>query len=665
MNYKPPEYANDKQKLAITSGSDNIAIVAVPGSGKTFCLQHRVDRLIQEGVDPCNILAVTFTNKAAKELKDRIHNNKVFAITFHGLAYQICTEAFGKLTIYDEDDVKRCAKKLGIIVPKGTSPIEYLSIFALDAPDCPMTRVADIEKYDAHLAECEAIDFDRMIERAIDLLSDRNSLWNNKFDHILIDEYQDIDCYQQKLIDLLYTGKLFVIGDPNQCIYESFRYAEPSFMLNFADRYKNAEVISLDVNYRSDSKILGAASKFIGEHGPSVSLISCSNETGIVNVKSFSTQKAQAEHVIKSIRTRHGVTGVPYCQMVVLGRTASSLLNIEKDIKLSNIPYKMKYGISISERAVLKDIVAFYRLKQNQKDFVSWYRIIGIDMKMTKGIGKKTVDLMLADPESANKKVIRLREIYDSFIANLPGSGNLVEPFIDLLDIPTNIEEFILGCESSDQLIESVALAEDRSKNDNKDRVIISTMHGAKGLEWSDVYIVDVYDGNIPHERNENLHEEARLFYVAMTRAKHFLSINYPTNLGTVGKGKFLQPAIVSRFIKQANVTDEGIKTTNNRSISVKKMDLPVISPKEYKAIFGACKKKQIPNTLIKKAIEITEQRMKYKKDIKPVGYCIAVAMKLVDTITTTSHSKQIDIFDAVGDPDKQVIVPDDLRENL
>lgn len=595
---------NQSQINAVKHASGPALVVAGPGSGKTRVLTHRVAYLIKElSVHEQNILCVTFTNKAADEIKHRVARllQNSSKLPWGGTFHSICSRILRKdgfnidiapsFVIYDSDDqlslIKQIQKDFGIDVKK-TNPNAVLATissakselvapenYELHASGYFQKTVAKIyPEYQKRLRKNDALDFDDLLCETVKLLKQDSVLqkYQNFFTHILIDEYQDTNKAQYILAKLLSKAhqNLYVVGDMSQAIY-SFRGADFRNILNFQKDYPIAKIYNLEQNYRSTQNILDAAKQVIKNNSNHIPLDLWTDNGKGEKISQFTgnNEKDEASYVANKI-SECLTSGKNYKDIGVLYRTNAQSRNIEESLIRNNIPYKIIGGQRFYARKEVKDIVAYLRVIHNPKDSVSWERIINVPPR---GIGKKgEEDLKLGDwkvdeIESKTKLPFKkwLAEKKDLATIEIMDKALRETGYIDWLD--DGSEEAVSRIENIKELrsvamqftnlgdfLENVALIESSDKPNaaNRDAITLMTIHAAKGLEFPVVFIVGMEENLFPHSQSlmevEGLEEERRLCYVAITRAKEKLHLTNARSRMYFGT---IQANISSRFLSE------------------------------------------------------------------------------------------------------------------
>ena len=629
---------NKPQKEAVYYTDGPLLILAGAGSGKTRVLTHRIAYLIEElGVNPWNILAITFTNKAAGEMRQRVDSlvgfgsESIWVSTFHSMCVRILRRYIDRLgydnrfTIYDTDDqktlMKAVCKKVDIdtkqfkermllsVISSAKNEMILPEEFELNAGgDFVQLKIAKVyREYEAQLKANNALDFDDLLVKTVQLLQTQPDVRENyqeRFRYIMVDEYQDTNTVQFKLVSLL-AGKyrnLCVVGDDDQSIYK-FRGANIRNILDFEKEYPDAKVIKLEQNYRSTENILNAANSVISNNkGRKEKTLWTDNGEGEkICLKQFDTAYDEAEYIAEDIR-REVREGASYNDSAILYRTnAQSRLFEEKFVAMS-IPYKIVGGVNFYARREIKDVLAYLKTVDNGQDDLAVRRIINVPKR---GIGLTTINRIqeaadargisfyeaLLAPElipgaarsaskldsfaalieyfkgQAEKESLTdlLNEILDmtGYIQSLEGDDpadleSRAENIDELLNKAAAYEE---DCEDRDEkptlsgFLEEVALVADiDSLDENQDYVVLMTLHSAKGLEFPHVYLAGMEDGLFPSymtitgDDPEELEEERRLCYVGITRAEQKLTMTAARMRMVRGETRYNK---LSRFVKE------------------------------------------------------------------------------------------------------------------
>ena len=630
------ETMNEMQMRAICQTEGPVLILAGAGSGKTRVLTHRAAYLIEEkGVNPYHIMAITFTNKAAGEMRERIDDivgfgsESIWVSTFHSACVRILRRFINRIgydtnfTIYDADDQKQLMKDICRRLLIDTKL--YKEKFFLSRISCakdelltPSDFRAGVEndqekatiaqvytEYQQMLHRNNALDFDDLIMKTVELFqSDREVLdyYQERLHYIMVDEYQDTNTAQFNLIRLLASKyeNLCVVGDDDQSIYK-FRGANIGNILNFEHYFPNATIIKLEQNYRSTQNILDAANGVIANnYGRKEKALWTQNDAGDpVQFRQFETGEDEAAYIASDIQ-KHLSDGIyRYQDCAVLYRTNAQSRLFEEHFILSNIPYKMVGGINFYARKEIKDLLSYLKTIDNARDDLAVRRIINVPKR---GIGAATLSKVQA---YANEQEISFYQALRA-ASDIPSIGRTaakIEPFVtfiqtmrskaELIPVSELLQEIIdttgyvtdLEAEDTDEsrarienieelqgkvltyeehekeptlsgFLEEVALVADIDDLDaDQDRVVLMTLHSAKGLEFPQVYLTGMEDGLFPGYMSitsdnamEEIEEERRLAYVGITRAMKNLTITCARQRMIRGQTQYNR---VSRFVRE------------------------------------------------------------------------------------------------------------------
>jgi DNA helicase-2/ATP-dependent DNA helicase PcrA len=597
------ENLNPQQIAAVKHLEGPALVVAGPGSGKTRVLTHRVSYLIQaHKVNGLNILCVTFTNKAANEIKTRATAllSGASELPWSGTFHSVCSKILRKdgfnigipvsFVIYDSDDqaslIKGIVKDYGID-PKKFSPSAVLATISgakseLVSPESyagyaqgyfQRTVSKIFPEYQKRLRANNALDFDDLLVETSKLFTQHSAVlakYQDLFKFILVDEYQDTNKAQYVLTKQLANAhrNLFVVGDMSQAIY-SFRGADYRNILNFQRDYPDAKIYNLEENYRSTQTILDAAKSVIKNNSTHVPLDLWTKNGAGEKIVSFTgaSDLEEAFFVVKNIRDSLD-SGRKYKDIAVLYRTNAQSRNIEEHLIKNNIPYKIVGGQRFYARKEIKDVIAFLRVIHNQKDSVSWERIINVPPR---GLGDKSVASIkakgwdLTDIEDKThlpfknwqneKETLSTLELMEAVLDKSgyikwlnDGSEENMQRIENIQELKTVAQKFVNLAE----FLENVALIEssDKADPDRFDAVTLMTVHASKGLEFPIVFIVGMEEGLFPHANSmmdlNELEEERRLCYVAITRAREQV---YLTNAKSRMYFGTTQMNLPSRFV--------------------------------------------------------------------------------------------------------------------
>jgi len=549
---------NIQQKKAVEAAQNPLLIVAGAGTGKTKTLTSRLSFLINSGVPPEKIVAITFTNKAAKEMEHRISANnpnlnpKPFIGTFHSFGARLLREEaglFGRnrgFFIFDTADsfslVKKILKELGGKDTKPSLLSDFISSYksTLDKTEPPQgldedLAYAALEEYENRLRAHNAFDFDDLLEKPVAIFKNNPEVlekYQKRFDHVLVDEYQDVNDMQYELIRFLAgaRGAVSAVGDAAQTIY-TWRGSNIKIFLNFEKDWPNASIIPLEENYRSSANIISAASAVLAGNnylkGRFEKKLFTKNPTGDkVTLAEFTGEQEEASWIAKKIS---GLVRVGE-SAAILYRTNAQSRAIEQELIRAGLEYRIFGGLRFYERKEIKDILAGLRFRANKNDEVSRERLEKNILKRR----VKTYEEYIREGEMPNSP----KELIADFMRVTGYLEVLDKSEGNLEDRKENIAELVrFAGEFSDlaSFLEQVALLQTTDNFGNKkndaSQIILSTIHLAKGLEFDNVFIAGVKEGLIPHGRTyyneEEIEEERRLLYVAMTRAKKKLFISF------------------------------------------------------------------------------------------------------------------------------------------
>ena len=637
------ENLNKEQREAVQTTQGPLLILAGAGSGKTKVLTSRIAYLIQNGARPRNILAVTFTNKAAKEMKERLGNilgentvKYMWVGTFHGICGRILRENIenysfqsGKkldknFTIYDDNDtnavIKQAIKKLNFddkiyqpklvkaVISNAKNKMQDAYTFATFARDFKSQKIAQIfEEYENTLNNNNAIDFDDMLMLTVKLFEQNPQVrkqYYDRFQHILVDEYQDTNLAQYKLVNMLYTNceaeipperSLCVVGDVDQSIY-SWRGADYTIIMNFQKDFKNTKLIKLEQNYRSTANILNVANAIIENNTERVDKVLYSNkgEGELIDYFEAQDEADEANFIASKIKQDSGGN---YNQYAILYRTNSQSRALEEACMAAGIPYRIYGGLKFYDRKEIKDIIAYLKLIYNPDDSQSFRRIVNVPKR---SIGDTTVkrlqdfadkeDISLFEavkriqedteiPPRTRSKLSEFAELIMKFkeastrynlrefvtlvieksgylaelqLQNTPESEADIENLQELVNVA---EEFVPEDENNvlGEFLTQISLVSDIDSMDNiANNVTLMTLHAAKGLEFPVVFLAGMDEGVFPHQRTFNIpsemEEERRLMYVGVTRAEEKLYLTSAKRRQMWGEYKYYNP---SRFIEE------------------------------------------------------------------------------------------------------------------
>ncbi len=637
---------NPQQLKAVKETEGALLVLAGAGSGKTRVITLRIAYLIAEkSVPPYNILAVTFTNKAAGEMRQRVEEllkgqklqSAPLISTFHSLCVRILRQDIDKLegedykksfTIYDTDDsmkvIKACIKDIGLdekqlsarVVKNSISSaknrgedVEAYSSSVEYTDERRMATARVFKLYEQRLSKSNALDFDDLMIKTVRLLRSNHEIrekYNNKFKYILVDEYQDTNPLQLSLLKYLTEKQqnICVVGDPDQSIYK-FREADIRNILEFEDHYPNAKTIALEQNYRSTQTILDIADAVIQNNTQRKKKKLWTEKKGGEKIFYFQAVDSENEARFVAAKIYDHLRMSPKDKMAILYRTNAQSRVFEESLRRQRIDYNIVGGFSFYERAEVKDTIAYLKLALNPFDDIALLRVINTP---TRGLGKTSLDeltfrakdfgvslweavALITDESYAHplnltprakdalksfKKLIEnlqtkvgdasqtdrpvtevvISAIEDTGYANMLRAENSDESAARL----ENLEELVNAAVDYDKqeaeglrdFIDHAALSSDTDKFDRNAAVTMMTVHAAKGLEFPIVFLVGLEDGIFPHARSINdpneLEEERRLAYVAITRAEKTLYITHATRRRVYGSEMTAEP---SQFLNE------------------------------------------------------------------------------------------------------------------
>lgn len=639
---------DDNQRNAVLYNEGPSLVIAGAGSGKTRVLTYKIAYLLEQGVKPWNILALTFTNKAAREMQDRIDQqvgggtaNYLWMGTFHSIFSRILrreSEILGfssNYTIYDSADSRNLIRTIirqmnlddkkykdSVVQSRISNAKNYLitpAVYAQNSElyesdkNAQMPAIHEIYKYYwERCRQADAMDFDDLLLYTFLLLRDNPAIlakYREQFQYILVDEYQDTNSAQHTIVSML--GKeherVCVVGDDAQSIY-SFRGANIDNILNFTKVYPRAKVFKLERNYRSTQNIVSAANSLIKKNEKQISKDVFSNNQEGNKIKLFEAYSdiEEAEIVVNQLSELIRRKEYTYSDFAILYRTNAQSRVFEESMRKRGIPYRIYGGLSFYQRKEIKDAIAYFRLVVNPHDEEAFKRIINYP---TRGIGKVTQDKILEaatqnsislwkvlkNPEEYNlainkgatNRLLEFEQMIHSFIVDATKKNAyemayrivrevgimadiLKETSPESLSRKENIEELLNGINDfcnirleegneqvflSDFLSEVSLLTDQDDDNEEESKVTLMTIHSAKGLEFSNVFVVGLEENLFPSGMSgytpSALEEERRLFYVAITRAEENCFLSYAKSRFRYGK---TEPGIPSRFLKEIDV---------------------------------------------------------------------------------------------------------------
>ena len=640
MDYK--EELNESQFKAVSSTYQYSRVIAGAGSGKTRVLTYRISYLIEHfNVKPWNILAITFTNKVAKEMKERVVKlvpwceRDLTIKTFHSFASYFLRIEISNIgfpttfVIFDEEDqmslIKDIAVRLGYkksdpFVKKAASYIAKKKLQSLKPDEITIKNEFFegerdcLELYSIYEEEKDkmyALDFDDLLLKTNQILTEFplvRAKWQKKIQHILIDEFQDTNDVEYKMVKLLSSpdSSLYVVGDPDQTIY-TWRGANQDIILNLEKDFKGIETIILDRNYRSTQTILNSANKLIAHNKFRVPKnLYTENNSGVpIVVKVSSSITSEAEYVSREIMKLHEVDKIPYKDIALLYRSNYVTLEFESSFTNHRIPYRIFGGQKFYQRREIKDVLAFFRLIVNPNDDVSFKRIYNVPKR---GIGDQSFTTLIDEANQYSKSLYNYVLMADPDISDIPPKAlNSLKRLVIILekakeDISKDEEVFSKILEDMlsslgyyehlqkeddgddridnvkalfamlrsylknnpestfDEYLQNISLISGQDEIEDGDYVQLMTVHTAKGLEFPVVFVIRFNDGVFPSSISQTeggykaLEEERRLAYVALTRAKNRLYLSCASGYNYV-LGGYLSP---SQFYKESGNVIKG-----------------------------------------------------------------------------------------------------------
>ena len=686
---------NDRQKEGVFTTEGPVLILAGAGSGKTGVITHRIAYLIDEKeVNPYNILAITFTNKAAKEMRERVDRltglgaDSAWIMTFHAACVRILRRYIDKLgydtnfTIYDTDDQKSIIKDVCKIMDIDTKKYKERMLLSeiskakdeLITPDImyqksggdyQKMRIAEVyREYQEQLKKNNAVDFDDIINLTVELFMKEPEVlkyYQDRFKYIMVDEYQDTNTAQFKLIHLLASANrnLCVVGDDDQSIYK-FRGANIMNILNFEQYFPDAAVIKLEQNYRSTQNILDAANAVIKNNDGRKSKSLWTDKTGGDKIKLavYDSEFEEARGIAADIISKS--EEYEYSDCAILYRTNAQSRVLEEKLLMENIPYRIYGGVNFYGRKEIKDILAYLKTIDNAKDDLAVRRILNVPKR---GIGATTMDklqvyayendmtfydaLTKADDISAVSraaaKIKPFVELIRGFRKNLPEYSikDLIEDIIEKVDYMAyledndtpeaaaerrlNIDELISKATQYEEgedfptlsgFLEEVALVADIDNMDSEINVVsLMTLHSAKGLEFPVVYLSGMEDGLFPSYMSitegsvGELEEERRLCYVGITRAKEKLILTAAKRRMVRGETQLNR---VSRFVNEIPKEFVIVQGQNTQSSFGQKPDIFSLPPRKPGQVAFHSYQKEIINQGIFDKKTVSNQELDY-----------------------------------------------------
>lgn len=677
---------NEQQREAVIHKDGPLLILAGAGSGKTRVITFRIAYLISEyEVAPYNILAVTFTNKAAGEMRHRVNvllrglepQSAPLLSTFHSLCVRILRQDIEALkegytrsfTIYDQDDaakvVKSCIRDLGFD-DKQLSPRITLGAISgaknrgedaqmygakVEHMDEKRAAIAQVFRlYEERLANSNALDFDDLLIKTVQLLrrvGEVREKYNNKFKYILVDEYQDTNPLQLALIRFLTEKQqnICVVGDPDQSIYR-FRQADIRNILEFEEHYPDAKIIRLEQNYRSTQTILDVADAVVSNNLERKEKKLWTDNRGGEKIRYYQAVDSDSEARFVAAKIIDHLRPDPNMRVAVLYRTNAQSRVFEEAFRRNRIDYNIVGGFSFYERAEVKDIIAFLKLAMNPHDSIALMRVVNTPPR---GLGKQTLDdlerkakdfgvsywemiaTLVSQDEGFSPRAVNSFKSFKAIIENLAKkvaevntSDSHVSDIVKAAIFDTgyekmlraenseeadarlaNLEELVNAAVDYDKqeqnglrdFIDHSALVSDTDQYKEDAHVTLMTMHSAKGLEFPVVFIVGMEDGLFPHSRAMNdpqeLEEERRLCYVAITRAEKVLYITHAMRRRVYGDEIAAEP---SQFLNEMPLDLIEDLSRGSSWLSYSRSDIKHDSDRTIRALRGETKKPERTN---------------------------------------------------------------------
>ncbi|MBI5135359.1 ATP-dependent helicase [Candidatus Uhrbacteria bacterium] len=624
---------NPQQQTVVDNAEGPCLVLAGAGSGKTKTIVHRVARLLETGISPWHILLLTFTNKAANEMMARCEamfgasSRQIWGGTFHHIGNRILRQHAqdigftSRFTILDEDDRKRLLKQslkqfgeaperplkpevVGSIVSAATNTMVAIDVYAKQrfshTQYLPQWFLEFNQFFARRKKELNAMDFDDLLLLWLALLKDHPSAaqkWSERFEYILVDEYQDINLLQDEIVQALSSvhHNLLVVGDDAQSIY-GFRGANVDHIRAFPRRFPQAKTFPLTINYRSTSEILGLANTALKRHAQAFQKeLSAQRGAGeSPRLIEPLTLEEEAQWIIDQIQTRVR-EGLSLNDQAVLFRASASSITLELELQRAGVPYILRGGLRFFEQAHIKDMVATARILNYWADELAWLRFA----ELLPGVGPAASTKIWALIKSTSQQELNIaldrnpaiKTHLTPVVNHLRGNtADLATQLTDWLNgwyhqyLEDNYDDagqryddcaafcsFVSRYTDREQLFADIALSEQFEHDDagapHQPRLVCSTIHQAKGLEWSVVYLIGLTDGALPHYRSlnslEELEEERRLLYVAITRAKDHLVFS------SAREGIGGQYALPSRFLEELRPSLVGAQELDDEGLPV------------------------------------------------------------------------------------------------
>lgn len=621
---------NPSQLAAVKDTEGRILVLAGAGSGKTAVLTRRTAYIMAAGVPTWQILCITFTNKASKEMKERINKmtnggaKDAWIGTFHSTCLRILTRfgkeiGYEKFTLIDADDQKKLVKELAKLLGVEQEPRDILSAISGWKSDMiePSTLLAELkfkeeieraqiyQAYEDKKAELKYMDFDDLLNNVVKLFRARPDIaqiYQNQFRYVMIDEFQDTNNVQFEMIELMTArfGNVFLVGDADQSVY-SFRNAKIENILNYQNKYPETKLHTLASNYRSTHTIVNAANAVVENNAMRLdrTAVSMGEQGDPILLFRGDDDSREADFVANMITRIHKKENRPYSDFAVLYRTNRQSRAVEMALTQFGIPYKVVNGHAFYARKEIKDLVSYMRAIDNGVDDISFERIINVPKR---GIGKTTIERIQSYSEECGipfakaldniehipkitkkavagikefndlmaklrafsvtetftvlgmlKMILHETDFYSQYDATKDDDESRIENIQELMNVAGQWDKEEKEINTLTQFLTETSLAS-QADEDETDVVTLTSVHGAKGLEWSHVFVVGLEEGIFPHGRAYNnpadLEEERRLMYVAMTRAADRLMLSWARTRYEYGNPRPIQTK-PSMFLKE------------------------------------------------------------------------------------------------------------------
>lgn len=690
MKYYDINSLNDEQKLALYQTDGVVLVTAGAGSGKTRLLTHRIGFLLEKGVPAYNILAITFTNKATNEMKERVAqmtDKRIWISTFHSMCVRILREEIEVLdgytknfSIIDDSDQEKIIKDLckryqcddeernrvlaiiGTIKNKGIDIEDYFDgLYESNKNNSLKIYKKICYEYEEYLHKSNALDFDDLLNKTLFIFNNYKAVlekYATRFEYILVDEFQDTNLVQYKLIKLLASvhKNLFVVGDEDQCIY-SWRGANFQNIFNLEKDFDNVKVFKLERNYRSTKNILNLANNVIANNKERMKKNLWTEKDygdGPVVLQAFD-ERDEAMYVAGTIEELVS-KGYNYEDFAVLMRVNALSRPIEEAFMAMKLPYKLYGGFRFYERAEVKIVLAYLNLFVNPQDEISLLKIINFPKR---GIGDSAIaalkmeagekplfEYLLSDKFAFSKYYSKLDKFVSTFdelehlqkqLSLAEFAAKVVEKFAILpaiagkeadSDKVNNIDSLLAGIKEFEEDNDGVSLSDYlanvmlKSDSDNIQEggyISLATIHAVKGLEFKVVFLVGLEEGIFPLARANfsisEMEEERRLMYVAITRAEEKIFMINATKRFMYGKSNYQKE---SRFLSELNIVDKtraggGIKNMQNENVIKKEED-------SFESGYNVGDKVFLPRFGEGRLIEISDDGLVGKIDFDQVG---------------------------------------------